>query len=153
MAIAAFAITALFAVVTLPVEFDASKRALAWLETSGTAVGVEHEGAKTTLWWAAMTYVAAALGGGDTVAISTVEILSEVAIRYRGRCAGGTSGPGFARDYTLELRLWEWARRLLLFYRLHEPKAIPVDVDDLEIRIGLEVLAAASSRKRPSSGP
>ena len=61
VAIVAFAITALFAVVTLPVEFDASRRALAWLETSGTAVGVEHEGAKTTLWWAAMTYVAAAL--------------------------------------------------------------------------------------------
>ena len=61
VAIAAFAITALFAVVTLPVEFDASRRALAWLETSGTAVGVEHAGAKTTLWWAAMTYVAAAL--------------------------------------------------------------------------------------------
>lgn len=61
VAIAAFAVTAIFAVVTLPVEFDASRRALAWLETSGTAVGVEHEGAKTTLWWAAMTYVAAAL--------------------------------------------------------------------------------------------
>ncbi len=61
VAIIAFAITAFFAVVTLPVEFDASNRALAWLESSGTAVGVEHEGAKTTLWWAAMTYVAAAL--------------------------------------------------------------------------------------------
>ena len=61
VAIAAFAITALFAVITLPVEFDASRRALAWLDSSGTAIGVEHEGAKTTLWWAAMTYVAAAL--------------------------------------------------------------------------------------------
>ena len=61
VAIVAFAITAAFALVTLPVEFDASRRALAWLETSGTAVGVEHAGAKTTLWWAAMTYVAAAL--------------------------------------------------------------------------------------------
>ena len=61
VAIAAFAVTALFALITLPVEFDASRRALAWLESSGTAIGVEHEGAKTTLWWAAMTYVAAAL--------------------------------------------------------------------------------------------
>ena len=61
VAIAAFAVTAFFAVVTLPVEFDASRRALAWLESSGTTVGMEHEGAKTTLWWAAMTYVAAAL--------------------------------------------------------------------------------------------
>ena len=61
VAIVAFAVTALFALVTLPVEFDASRRALAWLDASGTAVGVEHAGAKTTLWWAAMTYVAAAL--------------------------------------------------------------------------------------------
>ncbi len=61
IAIGVFGVTALFAVVTLPVEFDASNRALAWLETSGSTVGIEHEGAKTTLWWAAMTYVAAAL--------------------------------------------------------------------------------------------
>ncbi len=61
VAIAAFSVTALFALITLPVEFDASRRALAWLDSSGTAVGVEHAGAKTTLWWAAMTYVAAAL--------------------------------------------------------------------------------------------
>ena len=61
VAIAAFAVTALFAVITLPVEFDASRRALVWLESSGTAIGVEHAGAKTTLWWAAMTYVVAAL--------------------------------------------------------------------------------------------
>ena len=43
------------------IALDQCARALAWLETSGTAVGVEHAGAKTTLWWAAMTYVAAAL--------------------------------------------------------------------------------------------
>lgn len=61
VAIAAFAVTALFSVVTLPVEFDASRRALAWLETSGSTVGIEHDGAKTTLKWAAMTYVVAAL--------------------------------------------------------------------------------------------
>ena len=61
IAIAAFAVTALFSVVTLPVEFDASRRALAWLETTGSTVGIEHEGARTTLKWAAMTYVVAAL--------------------------------------------------------------------------------------------
>lgn len=61
IAIAAFAVTALFALVTLPVEFDASNRALAWLDSSGTAVGIQHAGAKDALWWAAMTYVAAAL--------------------------------------------------------------------------------------------
>ena len=61
LAIAAFGMTALFSLVTLPVEFDASRRALAWLETSGSTVGIEHDGARTTLKWAAMTYVVAAL--------------------------------------------------------------------------------------------
>lgn len=61
VAVGCYAMTALFALVTLPVEFDASNRALAWLNNSGAAVGVEHEGAKTTLWWAAMTYVVAAI--------------------------------------------------------------------------------------------
>lgn len=60
--IIAFGITALFAFVTLPVEFDASKRGLQWLEESGVARGqAEQDGAKDALWWAAMTYVAAAL--------------------------------------------------------------------------------------------
>jgi len=59
--IIAFAITTLFSFITLPVEFDASKRALAWLDQSGVTNEVEHEGAKDALWWAAMTYVSAAL--------------------------------------------------------------------------------------------
>ncbi len=59
--IAAFGITALFALITLPVEFDASKRALVWIDQTGTASGSEYEGAKDALKWAAMTYVAAAL--------------------------------------------------------------------------------------------
>ncbi|MEO7174273.1 MAG: zinc metallopeptidase [Saprospiraceae bacterium] len=59
--IVAFAITTLFAFVTLPVEFDASNRALVWLDSSGVAQGAEHAGAKDALWWAAMTYVSAAL--------------------------------------------------------------------------------------------
>ena len=59
--IAAFAITALFSFITLPVEFDASNRALAWLDDTGVTQEKEHEGAKDALWWAAMTYVAAAL--------------------------------------------------------------------------------------------
>lgn len=57
----AFGITALFSLITLPVEFDASKRALAWLDNTNTAVGKEYEGAKDALKWAAMTYVVAAL--------------------------------------------------------------------------------------------
>lgn len=60
--VAVFAVTALFAVVTLPVEFDASKRALVWLERSGLANQMEHGKAKNALFWAAMTYVAAAVG-------------------------------------------------------------------------------------------
>jgi Zn-dependent membrane protease YugP len=57
-----FAVTTLFSIVTLPVEFDASNRALAWLERSGLAASMEHEKAKNALFWAAMTYVAAAVG-------------------------------------------------------------------------------------------
>ena len=57
----AFGVTALFSLITLPVEFDASKRALAWLDSSGFARGAEYTGAKDALTWAAMTYVSAAL--------------------------------------------------------------------------------------------
>lgn len=59
--IIAFAVTTLFSFITLPVEFDASKRALAWLDQSRVATGEEYKGAKDALWWAAMTYVSAAL--------------------------------------------------------------------------------------------
>ncbi len=60
--VAALAITTLFSFVTLPVEFDASKRALAWLDSNNiTHSSAEHAGAKDALWWAAMTYVVAAL--------------------------------------------------------------------------------------------
>lgn len=61
IAIGLFAVTAAFSVVTLPVEFDASNRAMAWLESSGMARGNEYDGAKDALKWAAMTYVTAAL--------------------------------------------------------------------------------------------
>lgn len=59
--IAAFMVTTAFSFITLPVEFDASRRALAWLDRSGMARGREYEGAKDALKWAAMTYVSAAL--------------------------------------------------------------------------------------------
>ncbi|MBP7274136.1 MAG: zinc metallopeptidase [Saprospiraceae bacterium] len=59
--IAVFGVTTLFSMVTLPVEFDASRRALAWLDQTGVAQGAEYDGAKDALKWAAMTYVAAAL--------------------------------------------------------------------------------------------
>lgn len=57
-----FGITTVFSMVTLPVEFDASRRALVWLESSGMAASMEHQKAKNALFWAAMTYVAAAVG-------------------------------------------------------------------------------------------
>ncbi len=59
--IVVFMATTLFSLVTVPVEFDASRRALAWLDGSGITRGREQAGAKDALWWAAMTYVAAAL--------------------------------------------------------------------------------------------
>ncbi|MEY4927684.1 MAG: hypothetical protein RI894_2120 [Bacteroidota bacterium] len=61
IAILVFGVTTLFSVVTLPVEFDASNRALAWLDESRTLQPEEYKGAKDALWWAAMTYVVAAL--------------------------------------------------------------------------------------------
>ncbi len=57
---AQFVIT-LFSLVTLPVEFDASKRALAWIDQRGIVTSQEHDMAKDALHWAAMTYVVAAL--------------------------------------------------------------------------------------------
>jgi Zn-dependent membrane protease YugP len=66
--VALFAVTTLFSVITLPVEFDASRRALVWLESSGLAASMEHEKAKNALFWAAMTYVVAALGSIATLA-------------------------------------------------------------------------------------
>ncbi|MCH7226676.1 zinc metallopeptidase [Haloferula sp. A504] len=59
--LATFVATTLFSIVTLPVEFDASKRALAWLDKSQAVRGMEHAQAKDALFWAAMTYVVAAL--------------------------------------------------------------------------------------------
>jgi Zn-dependent membrane protease YugP len=60
--IACQAVITLFSVVTLPVEFDASRRALAWLTDRGIVMSNERDMAKDALKWAAMTYVIAALG-------------------------------------------------------------------------------------------
>src|SRR6188768_2535967 len=56
-----FAVTTLFTVITLPVEFDASARALKWLDNARITTGTEHAKAKDALKWAALTYVVAAL--------------------------------------------------------------------------------------------
>jgi len=65
--IALFAVTTLFAFITLPVEYDASNRALAWLDSANIARGTEYEGAKDALKWAARTYLVAALGSLATL--------------------------------------------------------------------------------------
>lgn len=56
-----FALTTLFSVITLPVEFDASRRALAWLNTTNVTNQREQPKAKDALKWAALTYVVAAI--------------------------------------------------------------------------------------------
>jgi Zn-dependent membrane protease YugP len=62
-----FAVTTAFAFITLPVEFDASNRALAWLEKENMVTNSELDGAKDALKWAARTYVVAALGSLATL--------------------------------------------------------------------------------------
>lgn len=66
--VGALFLTTLFSFVTLPVEFDASNRALAWLDSANiTHSAQEHDGAKDALKWAAMTYVVAALASLATL--------------------------------------------------------------------------------------
>jgi Zn-dependent membrane protease YugP len=62
-----FALTTLFSFITLPVEIDASRRALAWLNVSGITSGETHAKAQDALKWAAYTYVVAALGSLATL--------------------------------------------------------------------------------------
>lgn len=62
-----FAMTTIFSLITLPVEFDASNRALAWLEREKVLVPSEQEGAKDALKWAARTYVVAAVASIATL--------------------------------------------------------------------------------------
>ena len=61
------AITVLFSLITLPVEFDASKRALAWLNQTNVTTNAEYPMAKDALKWAATTYVVAALAAVVTL--------------------------------------------------------------------------------------
>lgn len=60
--IGCYLVLTLFSFITLPVEFDASKRALAWIQQRNIVDSGEHAMAKDALKWAAMTYVVAALG-------------------------------------------------------------------------------------------
>jgi uncharacterized protein len=72
-----FAISTLFAVITLPVEFDASLRALKWLDTTNITTPAEHEKAKDALKWAALTYVVAAL--------ASIAMLVQYILIYKNR--------------------------------------------------------------------
>jgi Zn-dependent membrane protease YugP len=72
-----FAASTLFSVVTLPVEFDASARALKWLESSNITSPKEHDKAKDALKWAALTYVIAAL--------ASIALLVQYILIYQGR--------------------------------------------------------------------
>jgi len=71
-----FALTTLFSIITLPVEFDASRRALAWLSHSNVTTSVEFPKAKDALNWAAMTYVVAALSSVVTLVYYIMIFLS-----------------------------------------------------------------------------
>ena len=62
-----FAMTTIFSFITLPVEFDASRRALAWIDRTGFMPSQEYQKSKDALWWAAMTYVVAALSSLATL--------------------------------------------------------------------------------------
>jgi Zn-dependent membrane protease YugP len=76
--IALFAVSVLFTLITLPVEFDASRRALEWLNRTNVTNAQEYPKAKDALKWAAMTYVVAALA-------AVVTLLQYVMIYMGGR--------------------------------------------------------------------
>ena len=62
-----FSLTTLFSIVTLPVEYDASKRALVWLNAAGITTPNELAQARDALKWAARTYVVAAVSSVATL--------------------------------------------------------------------------------------
>jgi len=62
-----FALTTIFSIITLPVEFDASKRALAWLQRANVTAPTEFPKAQDALKWAAMTYLIAAISSVVTL--------------------------------------------------------------------------------------
>ena len=66
--VGAYSVMTLFTIITLPVEFDASNRALAWIKTRNIVTPDEYAMSKDSLKWAAMTYVVAALASMATLA-------------------------------------------------------------------------------------
>ncbi|WP_299764377.1 zinc metallopeptidase [uncultured Dokdonia sp.] len=70
-----FAVGTLFSFITLPVEYDASNRALAWLKSENIVTQEEYAGSKDALKWAARTYLVAALGSLATLLYFAVKVL------------------------------------------------------------------------------
>ena len=71
-----YGIMAAFSVITLPVEYDASNRALAWLENKHMVTREEYAGAKDALKWAARTYLVAAIGALASLAYFIMRFLA-----------------------------------------------------------------------------
>lgn len=69
-----FAMGTLFSFITLPVEYDASNRALAWLKNRNMVTQTELKGAEDSLKWAARTYVVAAVGSLATLAYFALQV-------------------------------------------------------------------------------
>ncbi|OYX14237.1 MAG: hypothetical protein B7Z16_14695 [Algoriphagus sp. 32-45-6] len=67
--VGSYSVMTLFTLVTLPVEFDASNRALAWVQSRNVVTRQEYDMSKDALKWAAMTYVVAALASLATLAL------------------------------------------------------------------------------------
>lgn len=65
--VALFALTTIFSLITLPVEYNASNRAVAWLDEHAITTGEENAMAKDALKWAARTYLVAALSSLATL--------------------------------------------------------------------------------------
>jgi len=70
------ALATLFSFITLPVEYDASNRALAWLKTNNMLTDAEQDGAHDSLKWAARTYLVAALGSLAMLLYWAIQILA-----------------------------------------------------------------------------
>lgn len=70
-----YGIVTAFTLVTLPVEYDASNRALAWLKNKNMLAPQEYAGAEDALKWAARTYLVAAIGALATLAYFVLRYL------------------------------------------------------------------------------
>ena len=109
------AVSALFSIVTLPVEYNASERALAWLESSRTMQGAELAQAREALTWAARTYLVAALSAIATVLYYAMLILGRSSAspssRRRRSAAFRSAGPTSSRTSSVSTTRKQRTRR------------------------------------------